>query len=106
MPLTRNRKGGSGGETIPTKRHITATVVTLGHTALDEPGVLEHIEVMGEEIASHLSSRSQFGHGHVTETQPIDDVKTTSVTECGVCCGSLVEVHCSNYIDSVLLEQV
>jgi hypothetical protein len=71
MTLTRGPFNKVGGEPVPVERHITAPLVSFGDTAHDEPGILQDVEVMGEEIALHLGELGQFGDGEITESEMV-----------------------------------
>jgi hypothetical protein len=42
------------GECLASQGHISAPVIALRLAPFDDPGIVEHIEVMSEEVSRHL----------------------------------------------------
>src|SRR5262245_13175722 len=49
----------------------------------DDPGLLEHLEVLGNRLERHRKERGQLTDGCVAFRQPIDDRATNGIAECG-----------------------
>jgi hypothetical protein len=81
-------------------------VIPFGSTSLDEPRGLEHVEMMSEEIARHSGQFRELSDRVIAQRQMISDVKTARVSEGSMSTGSPGEIHKSNYIDSIFIEQI
>lgn len=71
----------AGGETVPIQDHVSATMVALGDTAFNQARRLQQIEMMREKVAVHPRDPRQLTNCAVTESQMIDNRKTSLVTQ-------------------------
>lgn len=97
--------GAHRGHTIPTQGDVATTSIPLRDPAFDQPGGIEDVEMMGEEVAWHTDEISQLCDGEISNLQAIDDLEATFVTQGGVSLRSTCQIHRSDHIESKNLEQ-
>jgi hypothetical protein len=81
------------GDLVPSQRHIATPVVTFRDPALDQPGTLENVEVVGEEVPPQSREVSQLGHRSVAEREVVDDEESPLITQCGMLSCPCFAIH-------------
>jgi len=61
--------------------HVTTAPVRLGAGPRDDPGVLQHVEVMGEEVGPDAEGGREVARGAVAEHQGVDDGEAGRIGE-------------------------
>ena len=59
-------------------------MIPLGRAPLYQPGVLQHVEVIGQQVASHPHQVGQLGDGSITDAELIHNEETSVISEGGV----------------------
>jgi hypothetical protein len=71
--------------------HVAAATVTGGHHALDQPDALEHVEVVGQQVASQAELSGQHRGGPVGHGELLDDRQPNRFTQRRVHGGTSLE---------------
>ena len=63
---------------------VTAAAIAAGAAAGDQPDLLEHVQMVGQQVGRDLCEPLEFQWGAVGAGQLIDDGETGGITERGV----------------------
>lgn len=78
-----------------TKPDIATATIARRRPACDEAGLLEHPEVVGEQVAPEAVPGGQRTGGAVADHEVVDDRQTDWITKGGMAACSGVDVHAS-----------
>ena len=83
-PRRLPRRCGRGVHGAGDQLQVGATPVTFGPVAGNDPGLLQHVQVMRQQVRRHRQHRGQFGRGGVARQQPVGDGQPGRVGQRGV----------------------
>lgn len=83
----------SHGQALPTKRDVAPPVVTFGHVAIDQTGRLQNLEMMGQEVGSHVDQPTELGNGRIAKGQTVEYGQTPLVAESSMPFGAEGSIH-------------
>ncbi len=72
---------------------VSPASVTFRCPTVDDARILEHVEVMGQEIARHVHQRGDVAHGEVTHGERVGYLESLGIAEGSVHPGAMCEVH-------------
>jgi hypothetical protein len=68
-------------------------MVALRATPPDQTRILQHVEMMGEQVSGHLSGGSELLHRAIAFHEEVDDVQSRYIPERRMDLCSLTDVH-------------
>ena len=74
-PRGPGRRGGQGVQGAGDQLQVGAAAVALGAAAGDDPGLLQHVQVVGEQVGRHAQHRGQLGRRGVPGEQRVGDLQ-------------------------------
>ncbi len=88
LPDRRLNRTRTAWQAVQEQRYLAAAMVTFGDSPLDQPGNLQHVEMMSKEIASHSGDPAQFGDCAIAHGEMVGDEQTTGIAQSGVGVGT------------------
>jgi ArsR family transcriptional regulator len=96
---------GGDLQTLGSQDDVAAPAITIRNVALDEPCILEHEEMVRDEIHRRGDEVGQLLWRAIAQRERVDDREPPSICERGVGTDAVVELHDSDNIDQLLLSQ-
>ena len=100
-PARRGR--GPGRQGVAVEVDVASAAVARRTVAGDEADVLEHVEVVGQQVRREVDAVAQLDRGPVRHRQLVDDRQPGGVPERGVALGSQLQVG-ARHADSMITQ--
>ena len=88
-------------ESVSLQLHVSPALVAAGSLPSDQPDILEHVEVMGQQVRLGSCEAPQLDRGPIRGAQLVDDRQAERITQRGVPGGADIERRCHTPIISL-----